>query len=52
MNRPAEVLFPPVKGDVIFIDDYGAWKGCERAVDEYLSTHKIPLMLHRTEGDH
>jgi O-methyltransferase len=45
-----EVLFPRlVKGGVILIDDYGAWKGCKKAVDEYLSAHKIPLMLHRTD---
>jgi O-methyltransferase len=45
-----EVLFPRLaKGGVILIDDYGAWKGCKKAVDEYLSAHKIPLMLHRTD---
>jgi len=45
-----EVLFPRlVTGGVILIDDYGAWKGCKKAVDEYMSAHKIPLMLHRTD---
>jgi hypothetical protein len=45
-----EVLFPRlVKGGVILIDDYGAWEGCKKAVDEYVSAHKIPLMLHRTD---
>ncbi|MFL6836790.1 MAG: TylF/MycF/NovP-related O-methyltransferase [Bradyrhizobium sp.] len=45
-----EVLFPRlVRGGVILIDDYGAWKGCKKAVDEYLGAHKIPLMLHRTD---
>lgn len=45
-----EILFPRlVKGGVLLIDDYGAWKGCKQAVDEYLAANKIPLMLHRTD---
>jgi O-methyltransferase len=45
-----DVLFPRLaKGGVLLIDDYGAWKGCKKAVDEYLSAHKIALMLHRTD---
>ena len=45
-----EVLFPRLAtGGVILIDDYGAWKGCKKAVDEYLSAHNIPLLLHRTD---
>lgn len=45
-----EVLFPRlVTGGVILIDDYGAWKGCKKAIDEYLTAYKIPLMLHRTD---
>ncbi|QQO17512.1 class I SAM-dependent methyltransferase [Bradyrhizobium diazoefficiens] len=45
-----EILFPRlVKGGVLLIDDYGAWSGCKKAVDEYLSENKIPLMLHRTD---
>jgi O-methyltransferase len=45
-----EVLFPKLtNGGVILIDDYGAWKGCKKAIDEYLSDQKIPLMLHRTD---
>ncbi len=31
-----EVLFPKlVKGGILIIDDYGHWKGCKKAVDEY-----------------
>ena len=31
-----EILFPRlVKGGVLIIDDYGYWKGCKKAVDEY-----------------
>lgn len=45
-----EVLFPRLsKGGVLLIDDYGAWKGCKKAVDEYLADNDIPLMLHRTD---
>ncbi|MDF0497952.1 TylF/MycF/NovP-related O-methyltransferase [Bradyrhizobium yuanmingense] len=45
-----EVLFPKlVRGGVILIDDYGAWKGCKKAIDEYLAENKISLMLHRTD---
>jgi O-methyltransferase len=45
-----EILFPRLaKGGVILIDDYGAWTGCKKAVDEYVTAHNIPLMLHRTD---
>jgi hypothetical protein len=45
-----EILFPRLaKGGVILIDDYGAWKGCKKAVDEYIEAHNIPLFLHRTD---
>ncbi len=31
-----EILYPKVvEGGVIIIDDYGHWKGCKRAVDDY-----------------
>ena len=45
-----DVLFPRLtKGGVILIDDYGAWKGARKAVDEYIAENKIALMLHRTD---
>jgi O-methyltransferase len=45
-----EILFPRLaKGGVILIDDYGAWKGCKKAVDEYIAANNIPLFLHRTD---
>jgi O-methyltransferase len=45
-----EILFPRLaKGGVLLIDDYGAWTGCKKAVDEYLAANNIPLMLHRTD---
>ncbi len=35
-----ETFYPLVqqKG-IVIIDDYGHWKGCKQAVDEFLSTH-------------
>jgi len=36
------------KADIL-IDDYGAWKGARKAVDEYIAENKIALMLHRTD---
>jgi hypothetical protein len=43
-----EHLYPRLTvGGVLIVDDYGHWKGCRRAVDEYLAKHRIPMMLHR-----
>lgn len=43
-------LFPKlVKGGVIIIDDYGHWKGCKKAVDEYISDNNIKLLLNRID---
>lgn len=43
-------LFPRlVKGGVIIIDDYGHWKGCKKAVDEYISKNNIKLLLNRID---
>jgi O-methyltransferase len=42
-----EYLYPKVaKNGVIVIDDYGSWKGCRRAGDEFLSSLGEPIMLH------
>lgn len=39
-------LFPKLsKGGVIIIDDYDDWEGCRKAVEEYISKEKIPLLL-------
>ncbi len=44
-------LFPRlVKGGVIIIDDYGYWKGCKKAVDEYIIENKISLLLNRIDN--
>jgi hypothetical protein len=39
-----------VKGGVLIIDDYGHWKGCKKAVDEYF--HKINEPVHLDEIDY
>lgn len=42
-----EYLYPRVvQGGVIIVDDYGAWEGARKAVDEYFAERKIyPLMF-------
>jgi len=45
-----EYLFPKlISKGVIIIDDYGFWKGSRKAVDEYLISNKISLLLHRMD---
>jgi O-methyltransferase len=45
-----EHLFPRlVKGGVLIIDDYGHWKGARQAVDEYLSSNGVNLLLNRID---
>lgn len=39
-------LFPRLsKGGVIIIDDYDSWAGARKAMDEYVTENKIPLLL-------
>jgi len=46
-----EHLFPLlVSGGVIIIDDYGYWKGCKKATDEYIQNNQIPLLLNRLDS--
>jgi len=43
-------LYPRlVSGGVIIVDDYGHWQGARRAVDEYLASERIPLLLNRID---
>jgi hypothetical protein len=43
-------LYPKlIKKGILIIDDYGHWKGCKEAVDEYFAQHKIHLMLNRID---
>lgn len=45
-----ENLFPRlVPGGVLIIDDYGHWKGCRKAVDEYFAKNSIPMLLNRID---
>ena len=35
-KKELEILYPRLeKGGVLIIDDYGSWKGCKQAVDEF-----------------
>ena len=36
-------------GGVLIIDDYGAWEGARRAVDEFIAGHKTPILLNRID---
>ncbi len=40
-----------VKGGFVIIDDYGAYEGCKRAVDEHFETKKLHLFLHHVNKD-
>ncbi|MBL0744035.1 TylF/MycF/NovP-related O-methyltransferase [Chryseolinea lacunae] len=45
-----EYLFPRLaKGGILIIDDYGHWKGCRKAIDEYLEKNKIQIFLSRID---
>lgn len=40
-----------VRGGFVIIDDYGAYEGCRKAVDEFLKDRGIPAFLNRVDGD-
>jgi O-methyltransferase len=43
-------LFPRLSiGGVLIIDDYGYWQGARKAVDEYFSAHRVPVLLNRID---
>ncbi|HTR47748.1 MAG TPA: TylF/MycF/NovP-related O-methyltransferase [Verrucomicrobiae bacterium] len=43
-------LFPRLsRGGPIIIDDYGHWKGCRQACDEYFAQNRIPILLNRID---
>lgn len=45
-----EHLYPRlVPGGVLIIDDYGHWAGCRQAVDEYIASHKVRVLLNRVD---
>lgn len=44
-----EFLYPKLEmGGVMIIDDYGHWKGCQKAVDEFF-INKGPVLLNRID---
>jgi hypothetical protein len=46
-RQEMNVLFPRLaRGGVLIIDDYGHWEGARRAVDEYVNSHQLKLLLH------
>jgi predicted O-methyltransferase YrrM len=45
-----EHLFPRLSvGGVLIIDDYGAWEGARRAVDEFVERTGAPILLNRID---
>ena len=45
-----EHLFPRLAvGGVLIIDDYGAWEGARRAVDEFIDAQKVRILLNRID---
>lgn len=43
-------LYPRlVPGGVLILDDYGHWEGARRAVDEYISSQNLRLLLNRID---
>jgi len=41
-----EALYPRLSpGGVIVFDDYGAWNGARKAVDEYFTDENAPLLI-------
>ncbi len=45
-----EKLFPSlVLHGVLIIDDYGHWKGSQRAVDDYFLQHDLHYLIHRID---
>ena len=46
-KKELEILYPKIQsGGIIIIDDYGHWKGCKKAVDEYFSDRKNIFFQH------
>ncbi|NJN67993.1 MAG: macrocin O-methyltransferase [Chloroflexaceae bacterium] len=45
-----EYLFPRLSPHgVLIIDDYGHWRGCRRATDEYFARENLPILLNRID---
>jgi O-methyltransferase len=40
-------LYPLLRrGGLVYVDDYGSFPGCARAIDEYRNAHGISAKLH------
>jgi hypothetical protein len=45
-----EHLFPRLAPHgVLIIDDYGHWRGCHQATDEYIARSNVPILLNRID---
>ena len=45
-----EHMFPVLSSEgVLILDDYGHWQGARKAVDDYISSNKIRILLSRTD---
>jgi len=45
-KKELEVLYPLLEnGGVLIIDDYGDWKGCRKAVDEYFKNKRVDFFM-------
>jgi hypothetical protein len=43
-------LYPRLtRGGVLIVDDYGYWQGARQAVDEYIATNDVRLLLNRID---
>lgn len=46
-----EHLYPKLsRGGILVIDDYYAWEGCQKAIDEYRAMHGIHFPIIRIDG--
>ena len=45
-----ETLYPRLSAHgVLIVDDYGVWDGARKAIDEYLESKNIKMLLQRTD---
>ena len=45
-RKELEILYPLLrKGGILIIDDYGQWKGCRKAVDEFFIDKNVNFFM-------